>query len=244
MSASHSLQGKLVVFADASNTRRVLLPLPNTYNAALELAHRHFPLIDFETIALQTDELEICRGERVYITAESWEQVVLHVSRLHVVSNPDADASMDDLTASETETVVDTAPKLSLNLRDCELRTLTIVIGYDTSMRKAMNAWMQHFDEPDSDPRFMIGYERRVTDRDTARGLGLRDGDVIDVFKKHVGGKPVIYLFSPVECRGPCQIVSGPSMGVFCCVSGGAHQIFHRNLCTERNYRVDSRDSS
>lgn len=114
--APQARQSKLVVFVDADNTKRVLVPVPKTYKvrswnhvndttvtaqslkdsksvvrqAALALAHRHFPSIPFDAVALQTDELEICQGERVYVTAEAWDEAIFHVSRFHVVSNAEA----------------------------------------------------------------------------------------------------------------------------------------------------------
>ncbi|KAJ7762975.1 hypothetical protein B0H16DRAFT_1368537 [Mycena metata] len=51
-------------------------------------------------------------------------------------------------------------------------------------------------------PPFAIEYLAkgcRVSDDDTPASLGVEDGDDFFVYERQVGGKPVIYLFSPVE---------------------------------------------
>lgn len=87
-------------------------------------------------------------------------------------------------------------------------KSMTFAIGYDTPLRRAMDFWARRFGDPcsmDNEPRcFFMG--KRINPCETPRDLGLIDGDTIDISKNHLGGKPVIYLMSPVDVEAHVKL--------------------------------------
>ena len=51
----------------------------------------------------------------------------------------------------------------------------------------------------DCEVRLLYQGSRPLDRRITLRELGVRDGDEVDAFLEQIGGKPVIYLFSPED---------------------------------------------
>ncbi|KAL0567424.1 hypothetical protein V5O48_014572 [Marasmius crinis-equi] len=76
---------KLVLFCDEHERKRVIARRPPSYTDARKCALRHFPTISSDHLVLQTDELDISRGERADITPETWDIIVETISRFFVV---------------------------------------------------------------------------------------------------------------------------------------------------------------
>ena len=68
-------------------------------------------------------------------------------------------------------------------------------MGPDTKIASILSAAEKRWG---SDHEWRVWFdERRWSDSDTIKELGIEDGYSIDLFEVQRGGKPVIYLFSP-----------------------------------------------
>ncbi|KAG1742154.1 hypothetical protein EDB19DRAFT_674692 [Suillus lakei] len=56
--------------------KRVLVKRQRSYNLMLDSACKHFPSIPRDVVTLQTNQLDICDGHYVDITAEIWDDVI------------------------------------------------------------------------------------------------------------------------------------------------------------------------
>ncbi|KAJ7893260.1 hypothetical protein B0H13DRAFT_856048 [Mycena leptocephala] len=92
--SSNTMDQSLLVITDGS--KRVLIPRPKTYLAAIEVARRHFPSIRAQEMVLQTDKLAICEDELTDIAAESWETVIGFLSSVLVAERHECSKQRDD----------------------------------------------------------------------------------------------------------------------------------------------------
>ncbi|KAG1759221.1 hypothetical protein EDD22DRAFT_907209 [Suillus occidentalis] len=64
--------------------KRVMTNRHKSYKTMLDSACRHFPTIPRDLMAFQTNQLDICEGHYVDITAETWDKVVDLLSSVEV----------------------------------------------------------------------------------------------------------------------------------------------------------------
>ena len=94
------------------------------------------------------------------------------------------------------------ATTITIGVVDCEDLSPTGVfrVNENTPFRKVMDTWeRQHGRCDDNVMYFFDGM--RVAHSDTPRNLHMVDGDELLATRQAVGGKPVIYLFSPKDIR-------------------------------------------
>ncbi|KAJ7138842.1 hypothetical protein C8R46DRAFT_1200928 [Mycena filopes] len=186
----------------SNGAKRVLIPRPKTYKAAIDAARRHFPAITADDMVLQTNDLGICDGELIDIASESWELVVDSMTSVSVISRHECpEEEKPDVphkTAVADSPLTASPKKLVLNccLWDSGI-TLSIRVKYSATFGKihSLVAATQGVERD----AFSLIYGDRIDDRDTPESLGLCDGDEIYALKTQLGGKPVIYLYSPAE---------------------------------------------
>ncbi|KAJ7177189.1 hypothetical protein C8R46DRAFT_989342 [Mycena filopes] len=202
--------------------KRVLIPRPKTYKAAIEAAHRHFPAIKAEDMVLQTKDLDICEGELYDIASESWELMVDSLTSISVIERhecPQDDEPVAlDAPASSASSEVGVKPavrktaavdppsntssdKLALN---CVLQegagTVTLSVKASTTFARILPRLAEK--KGLKKDRFYLLYGgKRIKVTDTTQSLDMEDGDAIEVHQlmQRRTAKPIIYLYSPVE---------------------------------------------
>ncbi|KAH7925419.1 hypothetical protein BV22DRAFT_432297 [Leucogyrophana mollusca] len=63
------------VFVLQQGEKRILVPRPKTYEAAVQAVCKHFPRVPKDSVVLQTDKLDVCEGHAVDIDPELWEEI-------------------------------------------------------------------------------------------------------------------------------------------------------------------------
>ncbi|KAJ7027306.1 hypothetical protein C8F04DRAFT_1222918 [Mycena alexandri] len=189
--------GPHLVFTNG--TKHVLVFPPKTYQAAVHTARRHFPDIKEEDLILQTDELAAVDNRLTDIAPEIWESVVDSLSSVSVTERHACGRS-DPVVRHKTP------PALSKPSRN---RRISIKLDFEhLSIPVSMNI-NSTIDVllPLLSARTGLGQENfritrdgaRLLDSATPQGLGMTDGDSLNVFRTQSGRKPVIYVYSPAE---------------------------------------------
>lgn len=185
---------------------------------ALKTVAKHFPNLRGD-IVLQTDELEICAGELVEITAEAWSEVSPGLTTLQVIKSvpsepvaPEPIAQMPrqkdaatpcSSTISLTSAVIPILTPTSANSGRIALLfrhssgRVSLSMSPDSPLEKALPWTAQRLGKCKDDIYFIFDGIR--VSWQTPAELNMKDGDILDVLDHQVGGKPVIYLYSPVE---------------------------------------------
>ncbi|KAJ7887079.1 hypothetical protein B0H14DRAFT_2563031 [Mycena olivaceomarginata] len=182
-------------------TKRVLVPRPKTYNLAIDAARRHFLSIKVQDITLQTDQLPICDEELTDIAAESWETLVDSLSLVIVAERQEPSEKEDRVRAHATRTTkeVVAADPNKTNIRLWfERDTLSIVMRPITPFIKVKALLAEKYGR--CHRSYTLDFDGfQLSGDDTLAGRGIENNDSILVYLEQVGGKPVIYLYSPVE---------------------------------------------
>lgn len=116
-------------------------------------------------------------------------------------------ADVPDSTSTSLRVV--TPPPLSSPVREAErvcgkvsstVFPYNIPFGahYSTKIEKMSQALALKFGKCPTELKFVYD-SHRISRNDTLRDIGFQDGDTIFCFPEQTGGKPVIYLFSPIE---------------------------------------------
>ncbi|KAJ7658793.1 hypothetical protein DFH06DRAFT_1472781 [Mycena polygramma] len=164
-------QSQYIVFTDGR--KRVLVPRPKTHKAALETARRHIPSIKEEDLRFQTNELAICG---------------VVVAERHKC--PDA---IVPVKASARGIGSDNATSIILKFTYLTGELVEVKLKTTTKFSKAFAKLLPLFG-----PDLAVIYEgSRVQPDATPESLYMEDQDDIYVRKAQLGGKPVIYLYSP-----------------------------------------------
>ncbi|KAJ7762959.1 hypothetical protein B0H16DRAFT_1311466, partial [Mycena metata] len=200
-------------------TKRVLIPHPKSYKAAVDAARRHFPAIKAEDMVFQTKDLAICDDELIDIAPESWDLVIdLITSILHArvfAGNCACYSSRDGCTASSFGTVFGCAgpfyrtwaqfsltqwlDELTINFKfwSADIGVPRVTVKRSTTFRKIHDLVAQRAGLDSDD--FVLLYDGARLDGHSPQTLEMCDGDSLEVMKSQLGGKPVIYLYSPTE---------------------------------------------
>ncbi|KAJ7187725.1 hypothetical protein GGX14DRAFT_547135 [Mycena pura] len=193
-------QDSLLVLTDGR--KRVLIPRPKTYRAAVDTARRHFPSIRADDMIFQTDQLSICSQVMTDIAPESWETVIGLIYSVSVVERhecAEAITPVPVLTGKGPDLALPSAEpaKITLNFSFHE-SVLSIVMKTDTKFEKARRA-LEHTLSLGYGSYYIIYDGVRISFDDTPYSHGMEDGDSIQVYLQQLGGKPVIYVYSPTE---------------------------------------------
>ncbi|KAJ7138822.1 hypothetical protein C8R46DRAFT_603970 [Mycena filopes] len=186
-----------------NGVKRVLIPRPKTHKAAMDAARRHFPAIKADEMVLQTKELEICQGELVDIAPESWELMVDSMTSISVIERHECPQENKPVVPRKPAAIAPpftpTPDKLTINcVFWAGYGTVTLIIKPATTFARLLPLLAEKQDLK-IDSFYLLYDGRRLKDEDTPQSLHMEDGDEIDVLQRLLGGKPVIYLYSPAE---------------------------------------------
>lgn len=184
---------------------------------------------------IQTDRLEGLEGEFVDITKESWAEVLplllslkitLGENNLVHIAAPGMVRMTEDcflrltvcIVPDSTSTPVRgvTPPPLSSPVREAEKFSgkitsdvfpynISFTAHYSTKIEKVIQAIAPKFGKCPTVLKFIYG-DYRIDQNSTFGDIGFQDGDTIFCFPEQTGGKPVIYLFSPIEQEVSVQL--------------------------------------
>ncbi|KAJ7828776.1 hypothetical protein B0H14DRAFT_2452256 [Mycena olivaceomarginata] len=182
-------------------TKRVLVPRPKTYDLAIDAARRHFPSIKVQDIILQTDQLPICGEELTDIAPESWETLVDSLSSVVVAERqePSEKDNRVPVHAPTTTKEIVAADPNKINIRLWfEGDTLSIAMRPTTPFIKVKALLAEKYGR--CHRSYTLDFDGfRLSGDDTPASRGIENNDSILVYLEQVGGKPVIYVYSPVE---------------------------------------------
>ncbi|KAF7330044.1 Ubiquitin family protein [Mycena kentingensis (nom. inval.)] len=179
--------------------------IDQSYADVLRLVNRHFPETRGKSVDIKADLLV----DAVVITPDVWctfidsvEGKNLKVDIFTIAIAPHAypaDADPPKLSAAK-------AKKLSLRVDRGDGRdTLTVKIGYTKPLSALERAAISHFGWEGKHIK-LVFEGRRLETHLTPADYDMEDGDKILVFVEQLGGKPVIYLRSPVELDATVDI--------------------------------------
>ncbi|KAG1771170.1 hypothetical protein EV702DRAFT_1202059 [Suillus placidus] len=185
-----------------------------SYNLMLDSACKHFPNIPRDLVTLQTNQLDVCGGYYVDITAEIWDDVVdllnvVEVTRAETLPVP---LPLDAWAISFPGNQLQSAPG-QVNRQDSSNDLgdkLTIKVVFPSGqIQTAKISRAMRVDELVADASHILG--QRPTDVTAVwggaimredRSIGsynIEDGDSIKLQVSLRFAKPVIYLYSPSE---------------------------------------------
>ncbi|KAG1769324.1 hypothetical protein EDD22DRAFT_817525 [Suillus occidentalis] len=180
-----------------------------SYNLMLDAAFKHFPSIPRNMITLQTNQIDICDGHYVDITAEIWDDII---DSLTVVEVTRATAEMT--LPPWAFSLPDYQPALSqVNSKDSSNRnddevTVTVV-SPSKQTHSITSSRSSRVDALLADASPILGYcptevmaiwgGQMMHKNRSIGSYNIKDGDSIGLHKESSlrGGKPVIYLYSP-----------------------------------------------
>ncbi|KAJ7177172.1 hypothetical protein C8R46DRAFT_889544 [Mycena filopes] len=187
-----------------NGVKRVLIPRPKTHKAAIVAARRHFPAIKADDMVFQTKELDICEGELVDIAPESWELMVDSMTLSSSSRDTSARRNISHsfrltLPPSNPRLVPHQVHKLTINcVFWAGYGTVTLIIKPSTTFARLLPLLAEK-QGLKMDTFYLLYDGRRLEDEDTPQSLHMENGDEIDVLQRLLGGKPVIYLYSPTD---------------------------------------------
>ncbi|KAJ6459127.1 hypothetical protein C8R47DRAFT_1328041 [Mycena vitilis] len=192
-------QELLLVLTDGH--KRVLVPRPKTYKAAIDTARRHFPSIKAENVVFQPDQLAICDEEMTDIVTESWEAVVGLISSVSIVERREPAQKVALIPVDVTVPPAD--PRRIDITFSAEKNVEFVVRTYrDTPFERIRPHLEQHcgFDPCAVRDGLRIIYDgETVMWKQTPHDFRMQNGAQVDIFKSQSGRKPVIYIHSPTE---------------------------------------------
>ncbi|KAJ7762938.1 hypothetical protein B0H16DRAFT_1368503 [Mycena metata] len=200
--AAHKEQAALLILSNG--TKRVLIPRPKSYKAAVDAARRHFPAIKAEDIVFQTKDLAICDGELLDIAPESWELVIDSIKAISVVERHECPQGSSPVIPSgkglPPPLLAPSSDKLIINFYSCDTvgKIPSVTVKPTTPFRKIYK-FVAEKAGLDRDDFYLVFDGARFHEGQTPEDLNMCNGDYIDVGRTQRGGKPVIYLYSPTE---------------------------------------------
>ncbi|KAG2140417.1 hypothetical protein BD769DRAFT_1430011 [Suillus cothurnatus] len=159
---------------------RVMVKRQSSYNLMLDTACVHFPSIPRHVVTLQTNELDVCEGHFVDITAEIWDDVIALLNVLQVAGSTGND---DKVT-------------IKLVLPSGEIRTAKI--SREMRVDKLVTDTSQILGLCPTDIMAVWGGAIMRGDW-SIKSYNIKDGDSINLQAALRIAKPVIYLYSPSD---------------------------------------------
>lgn len=193
--------------------KRVMVNRHKSYKLMLDSACQHFPTIPRDAVTFQTNQLDICEGHYVDITAGTWDKIIdsltfVEVTRAEIplpISLPPSDARAISLPNNQS-----TLAQPQVNDRSSKndkVRVKLVLKSGDilpVTMKRSKRVQSLVDIAARTEGQCPTTY-RTVWDEsrmDHARSIGsydIEDGDFIYLYEEQVGGKPVIYLYSPSD---------------------------------------------
>lgn len=140
-------------------------------------------------VILETDDVNVCNGDFVEISADTWDLVIESASRITVCRN--SARGLGDLQLLAPNKVL-----LNIEAIGFSRQAFTIKIKTNANGRYLQNAIAKLLDKPADD--LTLRYNGlRIPPVDALSQLGVEDEDTIVVTLALRGGKPIIYVKSP-----------------------------------------------
>jgi hypothetical protein len=197
------------------------------YKLMLDSACNHFPTIPRDMVTLQTNQLDVCNGHYVDITAEIWDEIIdsltfIEVTRVSPVSLPldawaislhDNRPALNRVNSGGSSYAPSFYKCFSvLKLRSCnrndDIVTIRVVFP-SGEIRSTEIPRSTRVDALVADASRMMGYcptniraiwSGTIMRQDWSIGsYNIMDGDSVNLQASLRGGKPVIYLYSPSD---------------------------------------------
>lgn len=161
----------------------------------------------------RTDELDVCDGHNVDISPETWGDVIDLISSVSIVEAKPPKPSVHPLALSmptpspggmsTVKHIFSTHicladEKINVNF-DFGTAAITLIAKPSTPFGKICDAACRRLGKDACEMRYSYGGWHRVHPDETPHSMGFQDGEVIKASLKQIGGKPVIYLFSPED---------------------------------------------
>ncbi|KAG2335782.1 hypothetical protein BDR05DRAFT_971431 [Suillus weaverae] len=192
--------------------KRVMVTRHKSYKVMLDSACKHFPTIPRDAMTFQTNQLDICEGHHVDITSEIWDEVVdlltsVEVTRAEiplpipgVISLPgnQSAVSAPQLEDSGSNTFSEDDKVKVLLFMVTSGKTLFVSIRFTTRVQKLVEYVALKLGHCSTDYRAIFAGSRMDHNRSIG-SYGVNKGDIIYIQTEQLGGKPVIYLYSPSD---------------------------------------------
>ncbi|KAG2037000.1 hypothetical protein BDR03DRAFT_920623 [Suillus americanus] len=213
-------KSQLLVLKRGQN--RVMVKRHRSHNLMLDAAYKYFPGNPRDVVTLQTNELDVCEGHYVDITAEIWDDVIdllnvievtrgeemtspvplpLRVNARHVISSHDNQSAPSRVNAQDSSK---NDGKVTIELVSPSGEIQTTKISREMRVDKLIAGACKTLGHPTD---FMavqsvgggMGAVIMKEDRSIS-SYNVRDGSTISLQAKcRLGKKPVIYLYSPSD---------------------------------------------
>ncbi|KAG1736357.1 hypothetical protein EDB19DRAFT_1721864 [Suillus lakei] len=192
--------------------KRVMVTRDKSYKLMLDSARKHFPGIPRNAMTLQTNQLDICEGHYVDITAETWDKVIDLVTSVEVtpagtllptplppnagaVSLPEnqsiVSAPQPEVNGSEDDKV-----KVQLVLTSGEI--ISVTVKRTTQIQKIVDYAARRAGNCSANYR-AVWAGLRMDHKSSIGSYDVENGDSMRFWVEQTGGKPVIYLYSPTD---------------------------------------------
>ncbi|KAJ7432022.1 hypothetical protein B0H11DRAFT_2127959 [Mycena galericulata] len=185
-----------VIFTDGK--KRVVIPRPQTYGTAIDAVRRHFPAISRDRLVFQTDQLDICDGSLADIAPESWESVVELVSSIFVGESRETHQCAVKGRLLDCSSGVDSSETITLEFLAGE-KHIYVRMKMHAKIWKIFRRYIANRLGCDPDESKIIWDGQRVQEDDTPASIEADESEPFLVSRELIGGKPVIYLYSPTE---------------------------------------------
>lgn len=205
----------LIVLTDGKKS--ILIPLPKTYEDALRTAARHLGGRASQ-FTLETRDLGICGGAFMGISPEAWDLLKPELKTIRAIAT-DRTLSINESTPTVNPPVVATTAPPSIQLTfdywggSGAIETFRVKLKPTASVKHATTIAAEHFGRVLGlcEEDFRFHYEGgRLNPYRTVADMGLMKGEHITVTKKLLGGKPVIYLYSPTAIEATVCLSLAP----------------------------------
>ncbi|KAG1852767.1 hypothetical protein DFJ58DRAFT_703778 [Suillus subalutaceus] len=184
----------------------------------LDNACKHFPTIPRDAVTFQTNQLDICEGHYVDITAETWDKVIdlltsVEVTRAEIpLPVPLLPSNAGAISLPGNQSAAGSAPQPEDNGHDGlstdgkVMLQLVLPSGDIVSVTVKRAARVQKLVDiaarksgscPTNYMAVWLG--SRLHHENSIGSYGIEDGEFINFWIQQVGGKPVIYLYSPSD---------------------------------------------
>ncbi|KAL0065789.1 hypothetical protein AAF712_007277 [Marasmius tenuissimus] len=265
--ASTSKKSSLNLLALApsdGSTRAKLIPRPVSYIDAVNLVRKHFKICRGYDVVLETNELDICDGKMLEITEDVWEVVRDNLGKLYFDERPideEIYATVSKNQASTSIAAANSTVQRSRRARTAGSKNAPLEIrvvlkdGQSCTVEAHPSDCVEDIMERLSDPlgsppwyQLLFHNGKLLEEGRTLSDYDIRlRTDILHLRTRAVGGKPVIYLFSPREIKARVRlglvrewgfsaiypVVPLKSLGV--AMPGKVHQSLEWNVETRRN---------
>ncbi|KAL0577616.1 hypothetical protein V5O48_004377 [Marasmius crinis-equi] len=222
-----------------SSERPKIVSRPNTYQTAIHLIREYFKIRSGYSITLQTDELDICGGETMDITDCVWDSVKDEITRLYFEEIPNREAEELDMHEVGRILASHRIERFGYQHMASSSQHTALIPKNKSAEVDEERLWL-HVE--DSSGMYMsFGAKRSATgktltyaislctgrdlykmrlqydgchvfDEDTLASLDVEDQVTFYSYVAQLGGKPVIYLFSPQEIEAKFALASHPTI--------------------------------